>query len=420
MEIKVPYGHGWLTVDCPVQNLAGVVYPREVPPGDEQIIMREALMHPLEANLLEAFLADGTETLCIVNDATRPTPTPRILDYLVEPLQSSIKFLVATGSHRPPTPAECRQIFGPRFKRFQKDIFIHDARVTEAMVSLGTTTRATPLAINRLIVETPKIIALSSVEPHYFAGYTGGRKSFFPGAAAYETIEQNHYLALHQEAAPLTLTGNPVHEDLVEAMGYLAGKEIYSLQVVLDRNHRICAAFCGSLAESFAAAAQKAKEVFTAELDERADIVVSVAPAPLDIDLYQAHKALEHGKRALKPGGILILVAQCPGGIGNDRFYQLLSRAATPAEVSALITDAYHLGDHKAAKIAALAKEARLWGVTDLDPTSMQKAFIKPFTDLQDAMEAAIAEQGPNAQCLFLMNASMLVPIIKEMNYEYL
>jgi nickel-dependent lactate racemase len=413
MEIKVPYGHGWLSADCPVQNLAAIVYPQEVSPGDEQALTREAVMHPIDAGTLEAFLAGGMETLCIVNDATRPTPTARILDYLAEHLEIPCKFLVATGSHRPPNQAECRQIFGPWFKRFQKDISIHDARATEAMVPLGTTTRGTPLAINRLIVEAPKIVALSSVEPHYFAGYTGGRKSFFPGVAAYETIEQNHRLILQREAAPLALAGNPVHEDLVEAMGYLAGKEIYSLQVVLNRDHRICAAFCGSLTESFAAAVHKAKEVFSVELDKRADIVVTVAPAPLDIDLYQAHKALEHGKRALKPGGILILVAQCPGGIGNDRFYQLLSQAANPADVSALIADAYHLGDHKAAKIAALAQEAQLWGVTDLDPAIMHKAFIKPCADLQEAVEAAIAEQGPNAQCLFLMNASMLVPIIK-------
>jgi nickel-dependent lactate racemase len=413
MEIKVPYGSGWLTVDCPEQNLAAVVYPQESSPVEEQTLMREALMHPLNADPLETFLADGRETLCIVNDATRPTPTPRILDYLAKHLTGPIKFLVATGSHHPPSAAECRQIFGPWFERFQNDIFVHDARAREEMIPLGTTTRGTPLAINRIVIETRKLLAISSVEPHYFAGYTGGRKSFFPGTAAYETIEQNHRLALQHEAAPLTLTGNPVHEDLVEAMGHLGEKEIYSLQVVLDRDHRVCAVYCGSLSESFAAAVQKAREVFTVELAQRADIVVAVAQVPLDIDLYQAHKALEHGRRALKPGGILILVAQCTAGIGNDRFYQLLSQASTPADVSPCIADAYHLGDHKAAKIASLAKEARLWGVTDLDPTILRKAFIKPCTGLREAVEAAIAEQGPHAQCLFLMNAGMLVPIIK-------
>jgi nickel-dependent lactate racemase len=282
------------------------------------------------------------------------------------------------------------------------------------MVPLGTTERGTPLALNRRVAEAHKIVAISSVEPHYYAGYTGGRKSFFPGAASYQTMEHNHRLALEEGVAPLALAGNPVHEDLVAAMGTLKGKEIYSLQVVLDRFHRICAAFAGSLEGSFSAAVQKAREVFAVEIRAQADIVVTVAPAPMDIDLYQAHKAIEHGKPALKEGGIMILVARCPMGVGNEGFCRLLSRAADPEEVYALIEGSYNLGDHKAAKIADLAAKAQIWGVTDLEPTIMEEAFIRPYPDLQGALNAAIAEQGPHAQVLFLMNGSMLVPIISK------
>ena len=280
------------------------------------------------------------------------------------------------------------------------------------MVPLGTTERGTPLALNRRVADAHNIIAISSVEPHYFAGYTGGRKSFFPGAAAYATMEHNHRLALEEGVSPLALEGNPVHEDLTEAMGALEGKEIYSLQVVLDRSHRICAAFAGSLEGSFTAAVRKAHEVFAVEMSSQADIVVTVAPAPMDIDLFQAHKAIEHGRLALKEGGILILVSQCPMGVGNEGFYRLLCRATNPEEVYSLIEASYTLGDHKAAKIADLAVKARIWGVTDLDPGIMEKALIQPYPDLQEALNSAIAEQGLHAQVLFLMNGSMLVPII--------
>jgi nickel-dependent lactate racemase len=303
------------------------------------------------------------------------------------------------------------------FERYENNIFFHDARAQATMVPLGTTSRGTPLAVNRRVVEAHKIVAISSVEPHYFAGYTGGRKSFFPGAASYATMEHNHRLALGEGVAPMTLEGNPVHEDLVEAMGALKEKEIYSLQVVLDRTHRICAAFAGSLGGSFAAAQEKAREVFAVEVSARADIVVTVAPAPMDIDLYQSQKAIEHGRLALKEGGIMILVSQCPRGVGNEGFHRLLCRAADPGEVFALIEGAYNLGDHKAAKIADLAVKAQIWGVTDLDPAIMEGAFIKPYPDLQGALNAAIKEQGPHAQVLFLMNGSMLVPII-HMNDE--
>jgi nickel-dependent lactate racemase len=413
MEIKIPYGQGSVMIDCPEENLAGICFPHEVPRRAEPEVLEQALAHPIAAKSLGEFLADSGDILFLVNDATRPTPTARILDHLAGVIKNRpLHFLVATGSHQAPTLAECTGIFGSWFERYQKNIFFHDAHAQADMVPLGTTERGTPLALNRRVVEAHKIVAISSVEPHYFAGYTGGRKSFFPGAASYQFMEHNHRLALEKGAAPLALAGNPVHEDLAEAVESLEGKEIYSLQVVLDRSHRICAAFAGSLEGSFTAAAHKAREVFAVEVRSQADIVVTIAPAPMDIDLYQAHKAIEHGRLALKEGGILILVSQCPMGVGNEGFYRLLSKATDPEEVHSLIEASYTLGDHKAAKIADLAVKSRIWGVTDLDPAIMDKAFIRPYSDLQEALNAAITEQGPHAQVLFLMNGSMLVPII--------
>ena len=409
----MPYGQGSVRIDCPEENLAGIIFPNEVPQQDEGEVLEQALAHPIAAGQLGEFLAGGEDIHFLVNDATRPTPTARILDHLAGVIEGRpLHFLVATGSHRPPTPEECVVIFGPWFERYQNNIFFHNALADAEMVPLGTTERGTPLALNRKVADAHNIIAISSVEPHYFAGYTGGRKSFFPGAAAYATMEHNHRLALEEGVSPLALEGNPVHEDLTEAMGALEGKEIYSLQVVLDRSHRICAAFAGSLEGSFTAAVRKAHEVFAVEMSSQADIVVTVAPAPMDIDLFQAHKAIEHGRLALKEGGILILVSQCPMGVGNEGFYRLLCRATNPEEVYSLIEASYTLGDHKAAKIADLAVKARIWGVTDLDPGIMEKALIQPYPDLQEALNLAIAEQGLHAQVLFLMNGSMLVPII--------
>ncbi|MBN1255904.1 MAG: nickel-dependent lactate racemase [Deltaproteobacteria bacterium] len=414
MEIKIPYGHGSETIDCPEEHLVGVRFPNEVPKRDEHTILQEAITNPIGAGPLEDFLADSPEVLFVVNDATRPTPTARILDHLAGEIEGGrpVHFLVATGAHTPPTPAECKMIFGPMFERFQKVISIHDAQAESKMVHLGITPRGTPLALSRRVVEAPKIVAISSVEPHYFAGYTGGRKSFFPGAAAFSTIEHNHRLALEEGASPLVLEGNPVHEDLAEAMGALEEKEIYSFQVVLDQFHRICAASAGSLEGTFAAAMQKAREVFSVKVHERADIVVTVAHAPMDIDLYQSHKAIEHGRLILKEGGIIILVSQCPKGVGNKGFYRLLCRAADPEEVFKLIEKSYCLGDHKAAKIADLAMRAQMWGVTDLDPKILEQAFIRPYPDLQGALSAAIKEKGPHARVVFLMNGTITVPTI--------
>ncbi|MBW2038783.1 MAG: nickel-dependent lactate racemase [Deltaproteobacteria bacterium] len=411
MEIRVPYGQSWLLVDVPDENLTGVISPNEVPQREDKEVLEESLEHPIDVGILGDFLADGCQVLFLVNDATRPTPTARVLDLLSREIEGHpLQFLMATGTHRPPTSEEFRQIFGRWGEVFKKYILVHDARKESEMVPLGVTSRGTQLYLNRRVVEAHKVVAISSVEPHYFAGYTGGRKSFFPGVAAYQSTEQNHRLAMQKEAAPLALRGNPIHEDLVEAMGSLQGKEIYSLQLVLDRSHRIYAAFCGSLGRTFAAAVEKADEVFSVEVRERAEVVVTVAPYPMDIDLYQSQKALEHGKLALKEGGILILVSRCRMGIGNEGFYRLLSRAETPGKVFSFIGSDYHLGDHKAAKIAELAMTASIWGMTDLDPSILERAFIRPWGDLQEALRAAIKEKGPHAQVLFLMNGSMSVP----------
>ena len=413
MKVRIPYGKRWLSIEVPEQNLAQIVYPNEVSQHDKEEVLRKALDHPIDAETLDNFLGDGSQTLFLVNDSTRPTPTSHVLDILFKEKETyQCQFLVATGTHRHPTDAEFQQIFGRWGEVFKKDIMVHDAGSESEMVPLGVTSRGTQLSINRRIAEARKVVAISSVEPHYFAGYTGGRKSFFPGAAAYRTIEQNHRLAMERGADPLSLRGNPVHEDLEEAMESLQGKEIYSVQLVLNRSHGVYTAFCGSLGGTFAAAVKKADEVFSVEIRQGADVVVTVAPYPMDIDLYQSQKAIEHGKLALKEGGILILVSQCRMGIGNEGFYRLLSRAKTPQKVFSLVGGDYHLGDHKAAKIAELAMRASIWGVTDLDASILERAFIRPWSSLQEALRAAIHEKGPHAQILFLMNGSMTVPKI--------
>ncbi|MEJ2067606.1 MAG: lactate racemase domain-containing protein, partial [Deltaproteobacteria bacterium] len=148
MKIQVPYGQGSVMIDCPEENLAGIVYPNEVPQRDEPDILEQALVHPVAAKSLGEFLSGGKDILCLVNDATRPTPTARILDHLTSVIEGRpLHFLVATGSHRPPTPAEFTEIFGPWFERFHQSIFVHDARADSEMVPLGTTERGTPLAL---------------------------------------------------------------------------------------------------------------------------------------------------------------------------------------------------------------------------------------------------------------------------------
>jgi nickel-dependent lactate racemase len=280
------------------------------------------------------------------------------------------------------------------------------------MVFLGTSSNGTPMHVHKAGVEADRIIIISSVEPHYFAGYTGGRKSYLPGIAGYKTIEQNHKLALSPEAKALSLEGNPVHEDMMDAIKTVK-QDIFSIMTVLDKHHRVYAACCGHINDSFHAAIDRANEVFAAPLKEKADIVVSVVKFPQDIDLYQAQKGIDNAKLALKENGILILVAKCRCGIGGKAFADLLGSSATPKDALDTIEKGYVLGYHKAAKMAEIGLWAQMWGVTDVEPDVISKLFIKPFNDLQTAMDMALAEKGDDADILFLMDGGLTVPLVR-------
>ncbi|MGQ9655488.1 MAG: nickel-dependent lactate racemase [Thermodesulfobacteriota bacterium] len=415
MEIKIPYGRGEIPLRVPDQNVLGVFYPNEVEGPPEREALLSALENPISSPSFEEFLEGSRDVLLIVNDGTRPTPTAKVLEMIRGPLSKvDHRFIIATGCHRAPTEEEYRFIFGGLYKETGDRVHVHASREEKAMVYLGASSNGTEMYVNRLGVEAEKLVAISSVEPHYFGGYTGGRKSFLPGIASYRTIEQNHKYAIRPEAKALALSGNPVHEDMIDALRTVHGKEIFSIQVVLDRERRIYGATAGDIHASFDAAVEKANEVFCVEVPRKADIVVSVAPYPMDVDLYQSQKALENGKLALKEGGILIMVSKCRTGVGEKAFFELLAGAKTPKEALEKIDQGYLLGYHKAAKMAEIALWAEMWAVTDLPESDIRSVFMRPFADLQGAVDAALETKGRGAEILFLMDGSITVPMIKD------
>jgi lactate racemase len=413
MKISVPYGKdGTLTV-----TLDDAVQPRFLEANDVVIdnpdqVIAASVANPINSRPFDAFLQDAGKVLVIVNDATRPTPTPKVLDVIFDLLsKTDYHFIIATGVHRGPSEEEFIQIFGDYYPKIKDRIIVHDARKDADMVYLGDSSNGTPMYVNKAGVEADRIIIISSVEPHYFAGYTGGRKSFLPGIAGYKTVERNHKLALVPEACALALSGNPVHEDMMDAIKTVK-QEIFSIMTVLDKHHQVYAACSGHIHDSFHAAIDRANEVFCAPLEEKADIVVSVVKFPQDIDLYQAQKGIDNAKLALKKDGILILVAKCRCGIGGKAFADLLGSCDTPKAALEKIEQGYVLGYHKAAKMAEIGLWAQMWAVTDVAPEEISPLFITPFSDLQTALDQALAQKGKDASVLFLMDGGLTVPML--------
>ena len=270
------------------------------------------------------------------------------------------------------------------------------------------------LYLNKLVGKASKVIVIGSVEPHYFAGYTGGRKAFLPGVAAFRSIEQNHRMALSPEARALALEGNPVHDDLMEAME-LVRSPVYSIMTVLDRNHEIDTVTAGDITKSFEDAVVAANRIFTAPLEEKADIVVTAAPYPMDVDLYQSQKAIDNAKLALKDGGTMILVSACREGIGGEAFARLLSSASTPDEVLRKIDEGFKLGYHKAAKMAEVFGRAEVMAYSTIDDDQLRSIFITPVHDLQNALDAGRLYDSSDAAASSLAAqsaASLTCPIL--------
>jgi len=415
MEILIPYGQSHEPITVNSERIAGIITPNKVECGDQTATLKHALNNPFDSPLFSEFMSGPGQTLVIVNDGTRPTPTAKALEIL-QPLldDKNCEYMIATGCHRAPTEEEFRYIFGKYYDQLNSagQILVHDSKDKNQLDFIGSSQNGTEMWVNKKITNADRILVIGSVEPHYFAGYTGGRKAILPGCAGYETITMNHKFALKQEAKALALQGNPVHEDMIDALNTLKDKKIFSVQMVLDQNKSIYACYAGHIVSSMDAAVKAANQVFAVKIPQKEDIVVSIAPYPMDVDLYQSQKAIDNGKLALNPEGILIMVSKCRTGIGPETFFKLLSSCETPAQVMKKIDREFKLGYHKAAKMAEIGLWAETWAVSELDPESMKKIFIRPFNNIQTAVDAALKKKGPDARILFLLEGSMTVPMI--------
>jgi nickel-dependent lactate racemase len=423
MRIDVPWGTGTTPVEVDERRVAGVLGANVQKAADPAGVIRAAISSP--GAELDAFLAQAASPLLVVvNDGTRPTPSADVLSVIRPALEKwlgvgdkELSFVIATGTHRKALPQEISHIFGAGLAEAHAGrIFCHDAKDRDDLVRLGSTKRGTDVWVNRLLAESRSVLLINSVEPHYFAGYTGGRKSLFPGLAGYETVWANHKMSMEAGSEHLALAGNPVHEDLEEALALgIAGKRIYSVQLVLDKEHRVGFASAGALEKTFREAVTVADKQFVLEVNRQCEVVVAVAPHPMDCNFYQTNKAIQSGALAVKEGGILIVVSECPFGLGeNQTLYDMLAAVDSPGRaLERANVEQYKLGVQQAARIASILEWAQIWAVTSLADEAVRAMFMTPFANVQSAVDSALAEQGPHAQVLFLTEASITVPRVR-------
>ncbi|MDF1545769.1 MAG: lactate racemase domain-containing protein [bacterium] len=378
MSVRLAYGDTLIDLSVPQQ-----VRVQEFSP--------KAADHPLSfEEFKDLFMrCDGVDKLSaptllfVVNDGHRSTPTIAILEWIDQidtAVLDSAEFLIATGTHSHPTPAHFNSIFGQLYERVKSRVHVHDARDYDSMVKVGEDPLGGDVWIDRRFVEAERVIVISSAEPHYFAGYSGGRKSFFPGLTDLATVERNHNLANSLDCAPLKLFGNPMSEHLEQLLGMVDLEKVLSVQVVFDATGEIVNCSVGALHDSFREAAALSDAVYAHEIKDQFDIVLCEMLPPLDNSLYQAQKGVENCRAAVKPKGAIIVVSPCTDGVGSSHFFDL---AAEWDPVKNCARDGrMRFGSHKLSRINALTREMTVGIHCPVDDESVRRVFYTPVSDL--------------------------------------
>ena len=403
--MQVPFGQSSMKVDFEEGRPVEIVSPADTSPDAEAV--RRSITNPIDFKDFASFLSDKRKILVVVNDHTRSTPTAEVLRYL-ELRGKEVTTVIASGSHRAPDQRELEGIIGGKVPPYGGRVVVHNSKDTTSLKSIGKTSRGTELSFNSLVFEADGIIPVTSVEPHYFAGYTGGRKFLLPALAGIDSITNNHCLAAEESSRVLRLEGNPVHEDFMEALEMFGRfDDIFSVQLALNVKSQISYSSSGHIIQAFKQAVEYANKIYVPKIQEKADIVISVNKPPLDIDLYQSQKALQNVELSVKDGGIIILVSCCPEGIGDMNFYRLLTSEGGGGGKE----NSRKFGYHKVVKLANLRKRASIFAVTSL-PESVPKAIgLTPYQDLQRAFADATRIKGKQSRVVIVLDGAITVPM---------
>ncbi|HHW49738.1 MAG TPA: nickel-dependent lactate racemase [Clostridiaceae bacterium] len=413
MNFKYGFGKGFIEFNIEESNVLMELRQNKVNielTGEDEV--RRALDNPIGSEKLSKIVKPGEKTVIITSDITRPMPSKVVLPPVIEELlKAGLKYdditvVFALGSHRKHTEAEKRYLVGDEIYEKVKCI---DSDASDC-VHLGTTSYGTPVDIFSVVANADRRICLGNIEYHYFAGYSGGLKAIMPGVSTRDAIQSNHSNMVKEESRAGALDDNPVRLDIEEVANFVPVDFI--VNVVLDENKRIIKAVAGHHKLAHREGCKFLDSLYKVEIPEKADIVVTTPGGyPKDINLYQAQKALENAKHAVKDGGVIILVASCSEGVGGEIFERWLLDAELPDNLIRDIQRNFVLGGHKAAAIAMLLKKARIFLVSDMDSEFVKRLFMEPFNDVNTALEEAFRIKGNNAKVILMPYGGSTLPV---------
>jgi len=317
--------------------------------------------------------------------------------------------MIATGIHRSNSSEEIKEMFGENI--FSTYKFINHDCDNPRSKDLGKLKSGNKLWVNPIVSETDFIITTGVIVPHYFAGFSGGRKSILPGICGRKTIEANHAQMVHHNARVGNLKGNPVHQEMQEAAEKVGID--FNINVVTDENHKIVEIVAGELLTSWWQGVEVCKKIYFCPIEKKAEVVIASAGGyPKDINVYQAQKALENAYQAIKPEGTIILLAECSEGYGEPTFEKWIEEANTPDDIIKRLKKKFVLGGHKAYAIARTVKEVEVILISFLPPDKVRKLFFIPMEDISQALNYVKDKYGEDFQAYILPSGSTVLPKI--------
>jgi nickel-dependent lactate racemase len=422
MRVTLRSGQMEQSVDIPDGNLIGVVQPAVQAEGQldtAEVIIREAVENPIGAQPLEALLSAASRVAIVVDDITRPTPTREILAVLLDELRragvspGNTTITIACGLHRKPTREDKLAILGEEIlSRYA--VAASDARDEKSFYHLGTTSRGTPLYVNKRVREADLILTAGVIKSHAFAGFTGGAKSILPGISSRETILTNHRYEFVDY--PHGILGDAdaclARQDMEEAAGRLP---VFIVNAVRDVRGRVAGAFAGDVVQAHRAGVALFRKMAERFVAEKADVVLLEGGYSSRMHLYQAIGSIDATistrSPVVKDGGLVVLHAECREGMGADLFERVFARFETPQAILQHLRSVPPQDDQwSVQRLAFFLTRIRIALVsTGLGAAALQKIGMGHYATLQQALEAGLRDYGSAARVLVIKNPDFLI-----------
>jgi len=422
MRLQLAYGKTGLPVDLPDDWDVTVVEPRFVPGLVEPIqAVKQSLLKPINAPALRDFVKPGSRVGIIFSDITRPTPHQLILPPILEELEhipkENIILFNACGTHRPNTDVELRDMLGNELVNTYR-IIQNNAFDEQTQVCLGKTSRGHDLWLNKEVAACDVRILTGFIEPHFFAGFSGGGKALMPGMGGLHTILGNHDAGnIGDPQATWGVTrGNPIWEEVRE-VAYKVGNN-FLVNVTLNKHKQITGVFAGDLDAAHAQGCSFVKETAMVPVEQPFEIVLTTNSGyPLDLNLYQSVKGMSAAAQVVRPGGTIVIATDCWDGIPDHGLYgQLLSQAGDPQELlKTICTPGYLKADQWQAQIQAqIQLKADVYVYTqNLTDEQIESALLKPCHSIEDLTSRLLGKYGPTARICVLPEGPQTVPYLK-------